>query len=450
MDESSLTAFRKVEKHFKSRHAQGPEAVKQKKRQNRLLATLGFGTNDASTTSPNNDYPVLRGQGVLNLSGAGEESGEDEVVGAGWDVDQSDPSGSREIEEIEVEKLDDYAGEGSVKQTVKGYIIGDAQLRLARCSLEEYTLPPNPLNLSTHYVLPPEFSLFGAYVQDPEQLVDSKAASASSGTSTPTSEFPSTRPSVDYGRNERDTPTSSVANDSISIPARSHSPAISDKDSANFRSSQRQLISNKPAHEEGYEALKQKVALWKGDLPSPKLRSKTVRKLMENELRWANLGWWTNKAYDFTSPDPIPFPSLLARTCQQIIRGIPWSDVFGAPSPSNATEKCSRFTTIKPDHWQDWTKDYKPDTGIVNFYHLKDTLMGHVDRSDGDVIIMSGKSRTFYHGVPRIMEGTLPNHFKQKDGDDEVMQACKRFMASARININARQVFPVNFIRPDS
>lgn len=57
---------------------------------------------------------------------------------------------------------------------------------------------------------------------------------------------------------------------------------------------QRELISNKPAYEEGYEALKQKVAQWKGDEPSYKMKSKSVAKLMENELRWANLGWVYN------------------------------------------------------------------------------------------------------------------------------------------------------------
>lgn len=37
---------------------------------------------------------------------------------------------------------------------------------------------------------------------------------------------------------------------------------------------------------------------------------------------------------------------------------------------------------MKPDNWADWVGDYLPDTGIVNFYGMKDTLMGHVDRSE--------------------------------------------------------------------
>lgn len=52
-------------------------------------------------------------------------------------------------------------------------------------------------------------------------------------------------------------------------------------------------------------------------------------------------------------------------------------------------------------------------------------------------------------GVPRIMEGTLPAHFRPAETDDAIMSATKRFMSTARININARQVFPPGFKRPD-
>lgn len=50
------------------------------------------------------------------------------------------------------------------------------------------------------------------------------------------------------------------------------------------------------------------------------------------------------------------------------------------------------------------------------------------------------------------MEGTLPDHLKlieggQEDEEDETTRACKRFISNARININARQVFPKGFRR---
>lgn len=39
-------------------------------------------------------------------------------------------------------------------------------------------------------------------------------------------------------------------------------------------------------------------------------------------------------------------------------------------------------------------------------------------------------------GIPRIMEGTLPDHFKliegQEEEEDETTRACKRFISNAR------------------
>lgn len=75
---------------------------------------------------------------------------------------------------------------------------------------------------------------------------------------------------------------------------------------------------------------------------------------------------------------------------------------------------------------------------------------------------MSGKGRQFYHGklnldnwtlatltsgVPRIMEGTLPQAFEANDMDDDLTRAAKRWIQTARININTRQVFPPGFKR---
>jgi alkylated DNA repair protein alkB family protein 1 len=80
----------------------------------------------------------------------------------------------------------------------------------------------------------------------------------------------------------------------------------------------------------------------------------------------------------------------------------------------------------------------------------------------GDVFIMSGRGRQAYHGVPRIMEGCLPKHFhplaydgqmQGEDGDageegDATDRAVREWMATARVNINVRQVFPPGFERP--
>ena len=37
----------------------------------------------------------------------------------------------------------------------------------------------------------------------------------------------------------------------------------------------------------------------------------------------------------------------------------------------------------------------------------------------GDVIVMSGPTRRSYHGIPRILENTLPQYLKFDNGDAE-------------------------------
>jgi len=69
-------------------------------------------------------------------------------------------------------------------------------------------------------------------------------------------------------------------------------------------------------------------------------------------------------------------------TCSDMIKRIPWQQVYGATSAD-----------IKIG-WESWKDDYRksshqvmaniigPDSGIVNLYQLKDTLMGHADRAE--------------------------------------------------------------------
>ena len=64
----------------------------------------------------------------------------------------------------------------------------------------------------------------------------------------------------------------------------------------------------------------------------------------------------------------------------------------------------------------------------------------------GDVVVMSGPAcRRAYHGVPRILEGTLPAHLGDTHVDDESWLPYARYMDTTRININVRQVFPKGF-----
>jgi len=62
----------------------------------------------------------------------------------------------------------------------------------------------------------------------------------------------------------------------------------------------------------------------------------------------------------------------------------------------------------------------------------------------GDVVIMSGPAcRRAYHGVPRILEGSLPTYLKSENIGE--WTPYEQYMRTTRININVRQVFPKGF-----
>lgn len=73
-------------------------------------------------------------------------------------------------------------------------------------------------------------------------------------------------------------------------------------------------------------------------------------------------------------------------------------------------------------------------------------LVGGEDRNDpvspfvlhsGDVVILSGPSRRFFHGVPRILPDSTPLHLLNDCQDCPIIG---ELMQNARININIRQV----------
>ncbi|OCF45336.1 alkylated DNA repair protein AlkB [Kwoniella heveanensis CBS 569] len=445
--QTQYTAFRQAEKHFKNRAHKGHLPSIRK-----YLPTLV----DLSR-------PRSGGQEEDPVWKAGWWSPENDVDPASVPDGKKKNSKGKEREKGERPEID-YSDLERIKLSDgrKGYIVApgcilipqylsiDQQLELLHSALAEYTRPPNPLSISTHYDLPP--NLFDLYATAPNTLVEPKHLHQQ------------------HAQQQR-------AN---SEPTTDQDGSKAEQQPTKARG--RQLIETEPASVLGYEEIVARNKTWTGDIPSDKLGIKTVEQVTR-EMRWANLGWvyqWSTKSYDFSRDKPIPFPPQLAAICSEVVSSVPWGEVFSGQSPD---AKCG---------WENWPKDYAPDTGIVNFYQIKDTLMGHVDRSEldparplvslsighaavlllgsasrhdpprpiiirsGDCLIMSGSGRQAYHGVPRILEGTLPSHFELSPADSDpsstssTMKAAKQFIASARININARQVFPPGFTRPTS
>jgi len=194
---------------------------------------------------------------------------------------------------------------------------------------------------------------------------------------------------------------------------------------------------------------------------------------------------WGTKSYDF-SKQLGTFPADVKEICKRAVCSVNWEDVWGKEEREGDGDGDGMVSWGDEEGtWKEWHKTYEPDAGIVNFYQEKDTLMGHIDRSElssttplvsislgnaaifliggltrdfepiplllrsGDVIIMSGPAcRRAYHGVPRILEGTLPDHLGRgahDDGKEDDWAPFAHYLKTTRININVRQVFPTGF-----
>ncbi|PSS32177.1 hypothetical protein PHLCEN_2v2050 [Hermanssonia centrifuga] len=310
------------------------------------------------------------------------------------------------------------------------FVSPDDQRRLVRWSLRDHARHPNETNLDTHYILPEE-GLWKSYISSGET-----------------------------GHHEEDIqPRASTSSSPIAH--------------INIPPGPRQLISNEPASTQNFAKI-----VTAPTLPAaPSLNAKvTSAASLIPKLRWANIGWyyhWGNKQYDFAR-GKINVSSVYSEVCKSAVKTIPWEEVF-------SEEKNSSVEWGDEPDWKDWQDSYEPDAGIVNFYQTRDTLMAHVDRSEvcatsplvsislgcaavfliggstrdtepmpillrsGDVVVMSGpRCRRAYHGVPRILENTLPPHFIHGVQDKE-WEPYEEYLQTSRININVRQVFPKGF-----
>ncbi|PCH38450.1 hypothetical protein WOLCODRAFT_161586 [Wolfiporia cocos MD-104 SS10] len=371
---------------------------------------------------------------VLDVA-VSDESRAEEIVKGGW-RGRGDAVRCKKIE---------LGGEGSSSRTayifpdtpglvlLPSFVPPDEQRRLVRWALCEQARHPNETNLDTHYVLPEE-GLWNNYLDvcaghRGDEIIQPRALVA-----TPTTEAVSEPPGP------------------------------------------RMLISNEPVDKENYGAISTTPKL----PPAPSTSAQAIRtSALIPKLRWANIGWsyhWGTKQYDFSKGKGV-ISDEIRSVCKRAVRSVSWEEVFGE---ENATR--DDWGDEGPD-WNSWNKTYEPDAGIVNFYQTKDTLMAHVDRSEvcatsplvsislgcaavfliggltrdveptpillrsGDVVIMSGPAcRRAYHGVPRILEGTLPPHLQHNaSSGGEMWEVYEQYLRSARININVRQVFPRGF-----
>ncbi|EIN08054.1 hypothetical protein PUNSTDRAFT_144502 [Punctularia strigosozonata HHB-11173 SS5] len=336
---------------------------------------------------------------------------------------------------IETEAFDAGSRRGYTVPSIPGlvllpsFISAPEQRNLVKWALRDHARHPNPTNLDAHYDMPTD-GLWNTYLADPESTA----------------------------------PINLLASTFTAPPPSSASP-----------SGPRELVSNPPASP---SSLPELLSIPK-PAPAPSL---TVPPLPASQLlpklRWANIGWfyhWGTKQYDFTrGKGEIATP--VRKLCKDAVASVPWENIFSGVHLDWGAEG---------EDWKDWNHTYEPDAGIVNFYQTNDTLMAHVDRSEvcatsplvsislgcaaifligsatrddpptpillrsGDVVIMSGpRCRRAYHGVPRILDASLPAHLSAptaSENEDEEWLPYARYLRTTRINVNVRQVFPKGF-----
>lgn len=204
------------------------------------------------------------------------------------------------------------------------------------------------------------------------------------------------------------------------------------------------LFACSPDHAVFRKTLERVTASYHDDDGKAQPETATLRagELLER-LRWVNIGLrydWTTKEYDLSVQTPSVHP-LFASLARALAAAV--SDSL-----------CS----------------YRPEAGIVNVYKPTDSLTCHVDRSErnvhaplvsislglpavflvggrtredaveslllrsGDVIIMHGPGRQFFHGVPKVFSAPLPLF----EGENDHVG---KFLTTHRINVNLRQVF---------
>ena len=189
------------------------------------------------------------------------------------------------------------------------------------------------------------------------------------------------------------------------------------------------------------------------------------------QLRWAALGQqynWTLRRYEHLPgvPDlPLQLQNIALRALRTIsplidapstlLQPLNRSDTAGISQPSRQSASCSAGS-------------YRPDTALVNYYRPGHTLGGHKDDAEadmrqpivsislgcagvflkggdtkdtapaaivlhsGDVVVLHGHARRCYHGLPRVLPGTMSH---TADGDVELDELPR----DLRINISIRQ-----------
>ncbi|XP_042447967.1 alpha-ketoglutarate-dependent dioxygenase alkB-like isoform X1 [Zingiber officinale] len=169
------------------------------------------------------------------------------------------------------------------------------------------------------------------------------------------------------------------------------------------------------------------------------------------KLRWGTLGLqfnWSKRNYDFTLPHN-KIPEKLCQLAKEMaVPAMPSGEEF---QPEAAIVNYFGPSDMLGGHLDDMEADWSKPIVSISLGCKAIFLLGGTSREDvpvsmflrsGDIVLMAGKARECFHGVPRIF--TDDKHaevsvlLSQFSGEDDC--CITDYIKNSRININIRQV----------
>lgn len=179
----------------------------------------------------------------------------------------------------------------------------------------------------------------------------------------------------------------------------------------------------------------------------------TVSQFLKRKLRWLTLGGqynWTEKKYP--AENAPSFPEDIANFIHHIFPCMkPEAAILNVYTPGD-TLSVHRDVSEKSDK-ELVSISFGCDgifvVGLDSEKSKKPTCVA-VRLHSGDAVVMSGKSRFAWHGVPRVIRNTCPGSLRDwpaiADGEstnpvrEDHYEAWRGWMSNKRINLNIRQM----------
>ncbi|KAL9625067.1 MAG: hypothetical protein Q9160_000796 [Pyrenula sp. 1 TL-2023] len=174
-------------------------------------------------------------------------------------------------------------------------------------------------------------------------------------------------------------------------------------------------------------------------------KDQLLKIVLKKKLRWMTLGGqydWTAKEYPDQPPPAFPadiqdlmlalFPDIISQAA--IVNLYSPGDVLSMHR--DVSEQCDRgLISVSVGCDGLFLMGLESGNGPK---HLTLRLRS------GDIVCMTGQSRSAWHGVPKVLAGTCPGWLQDwpaSNGSTEALECWRGWMSTKRINVNIRQMF---------